>query len=82
MGLEKFIQKEYDGMSYVKNWCFCYCSHLFWVSFIYLKSVKCYVLGTILGTGDTVLKKEVKPALMKLILRGETDSQVKKMYVM
>lgn len=22
IGLEKFIQKEYDGMSYVKNWLF------------------------------------------------------------
>ena len=37
IGLEKFIQKEYDGMLYVKIDCFHYCSHLVWVSFICIK---------------------------------------------
>lgn len=39
------------------------------------------MLGTILGAGGTVLIKEVKPALMKLVLGGG-DSQLKEMYIM
>lgn len=82
MGLEKFIQKEYDGMLYVKNWCFCYYRH--WSEFhSFFKKVfiECYVLDTILGTGDTLLIKEVKPALMKLVLRGGDIVKWKNTYV-
>lgn len=43
--------------------------------------IECYMLVSILGAGDTVLIKEVKPAFMKLVLRGE-GSQLKEMCIL